>query len=391
MGEMDKMDKMDIKGQAEMDRDRIDKLSRTKQADKFVHSVPPRPSSPSPSLSLVHNPVRREKLLVRIFYPLLERFLPMRWANKIKLCGCIIAGEWMIPMVPPDPDLKDISIEQLHAHFSELPGDSLRPVIRWIELCRKMHPFKIDRDLLYSSLVKASLFFTDAEQTHNLDEMAQTCKAGRRYKLRTPESVSLVYHHGLTLLPESVHRYICGSDFIDAGAYDGASALVFQKYGPHCVYSFEPSMDNQAIFMRTMKKNHVPAKKYQLVGQGLSDGDGFLHYDPIAGIGTKLSEAGPQSTRVTSIDAFAAEHCLTVKLIKADVEGMGLSLLKGCLQTIRQHRPVLLLSVYHNREELFGLYELLKSLDLAYTIRFRALHYSVYELTMIAYPAELNE
>lgn len=339
---------------------------------------------------LMNTPARQDKLLVRIFYPLLERFLPLRWANKIKLCGCIIAGEWMIPLVPPDPDIKDISIEQLQAHFSELPEDSLQPIIRWIEQCKKVHPFKIDRDLLFSSLVKASYFYTETEQQHNQKEIAQTCKAGRRLKIRTPESVSLVYHHGLTLLPESVHQYISGSDFIDAGAYDGASSIVFQKYEPRCVYSFEPSLENQSLFMETMKKHRVPAKNFQLIGQGLSDGEGFLHYDPIAGIGTKLTDSGPQTTKVTSLDAFTEEHGLTVKLIKADVEGMGLSLLKGCLQTIKKHRPVLLLSVYHNREELFGLYELLKSLNLSYNIRFRALHYSVYELTMIAFPAELN-
>lgn len=296
----------------------------------------------------------------------------------------------MIPLVPPAPNIKDISIEQLRTHFSELPDDSLQPIIRWIEQCRKVHPFKVDRDLLCSTLVKASYFYTEAEQKHNLKEISQTWKAARRLKIRTPESVSLVYHHGLTLLPESVHRYICDSDFIDAGAYDGASCLVFQKYKPRCVYSFEPSQENQAVFMQMMKKHRVPETKFQLIGDGLADVEGSLRYDPTGGSGTKLSDSGPQTAKVTSIDTFAAKHSLTVKLIKADVEGMGLSLLKGALQTIRQHRPVLLLSVYHNQEELFGIYELLRSLNLAYTIRYRALHYSIYELTMIAFPEELN-
>jgi len=214
-------------------------------------------------------------------------------------------------------------------------------------------------------------------------------KLSRRYGIKLPETPSLLYHHGLTLLDAAVHQYIAKGDFIDAGAYDGASALVFQKYQPHRVYSFEPSPANQAIYLATMKRNRIKKDKFELVNAGLSEQDGELHFDPEAGIATTLSETGGQSCKITSIDNYAELHGLDVKLIKADIEGMGLELLKGAVKTIKKQRPLLLLSVYHNCKELLGQYELLKSMNLEYEIKFCPLYRCAFELTLIAFPKEL--
>lgn len=57
---------------------------------------------------------------------------------------------------------------------------------------------------------------------------------------------------------------------------------------------------------------------------------------------------------------------------------------------IARDRPVLLLANYHNREELFGMYEFLMAQKLDYRIIMRALCGGVFEMTMIAYPQELE-
>ena len=105
---------------------------------------------------------------------------------------------------------------------------------------------------------------------------------------------------------------------------------------------------------------------------------------------TTLSENGSFSVEVTTLDS-CKEVDGTVGWIKIDLEGYGLSAVKGMVETIKRDRPVLTLAVYHCAEELFGIKKLLESLDLNYKIMFRSLRFDEYhELTLIAYPAELE-
>ncbi len=81
-----------------------------------------------------------------------------------------------------------------------------------------------------------------------------------------------------------------------------------------------------------------------------------------------------------------------IRLIKADLEGMGLSMLQGAEQTIRKNRPLLSLSIYHNREELFEIYRTLRSWDLNYvfTVRSTVFPLGFSEINLLGYPMELN-
>lgn len=67
-----------------------------------------------------------------------------------------------------------------------------------------------------------------------------------------------------------------------------------------------------------------------------------------------------------------------------------MELLEGGKEVITRDRPVLLLANYHNRNELFGMYKFLMEQNLDYTIKMRALCGGVFEMTMIAYPRELD-
>ena len=66
--------------------------------------------------------------------------------------------------------------------------------------------------------------------------------------------------------------------------------------------------------------------------------------------------------RITTLDHFVSEQNLScLGLIKADVEGMELELLRGAVNVIRRDRSVLSLAAYHSGEELLGQYEFLSS------------------------------
>ena len=137
---------------------------------------------------------------------------------------------------------------------------------------------------------------------------------------------------------------------------------------------------------------------YEVVPLGLGKACSTLTYNETSGgRNSLLAEAGqegrPVKVDITTCDHFCSERTIGgIKLIKTDIEAMGLDMLCGAEKVIRDNRPVLSLSIYHNQDELFGIYRTLKSWDLNYCFRARMLAFPADfgELTLLAWPEELN-
>ena len=152
---------------------------------------------------------------------------------------------------------------------------------------------------------------------------------------------------------------------------------------------------------KILARNKITAAEVQLEQLGLGESAATM---TLSGVGpsANLSAAGQQSAchnaadnlcvKITTVDEYAKQNRLQVGLIKADVEGMALNLIKGAAGTFRRDRPVLSIAIYHNAEEFFGVYEYLRSLDANYRFLIRSLSDSVLrysETALLAYPAEL--
>ncbi|MBU1628432.1 FkbM family methyltransferase [bacterium] len=70
-----------------------------------------------------------------------------------------------------------------------------------------------------------------------------------------------------------------------------------------------------------------------------------------------------------SLDSYLAGRPAT--FIKADVEGMELAMLHGAKETIRQHKPKMALSIYHNPAHLFEIAEYVNGLVPEYCMAVR--------------------
>ena len=213
-----------------------------------------------------------------------------------------------------------------------------------------------------------------------------------RRKYHLPETLgeasSLIHHHGLNGISSGLKSYLRGKVFIDAGAYVGDSALAFMEYAPAKIYAFEPSRSNRDIFLNLMAANQVQADRIVLVNKGLSDRKGLTTFSENT-TGTSLRDAGSCRVELTPLDEFVRDNgSPPVGLIKADVEGMGLDLLKGAIETIKRDKPVLSLCIYHNKEEFLGTYDLLRSLELPYRYKVASfcLPWENCELVLLAFP-----
>ena len=204
-----------------------------------------------------------------------------------------------------------------------------------------------------------------------------------------PEST--YFHHGMRFLPKSVKNYVKEKIFIDGGACFGDSSLAFLNYAPRKVLAFDISESNANIFRKIMKKNNVPEYKVTLILKGLGEKEERRSFQDGKGGGTGFYIQGDSFADIVTLDS-CKEVDGTVGWIKIDLEGYGLPAVKGMVETIKRDRPVLTLAVYHCADELFGIKKLLESLALNYKIMFRACRFDGFnELTLIAYPAELDQ
>jgi FkbM family methyltransferase len=149
---------------------------------------------------------------------------------------------------------------------------------------------------------------------------------------------------------------------VDIGAWCGTWSMAMQKYATN-IYCYEPNK----LHYECLAKNLAPHNHVQLYNQAVGNEDGFV----------KLSEeSATQNTRVlletgdTKINKLDSLDTEGADMIKIDVEGFELQVLRGALETIKRHRPVI--TTEHSMQtpsavkNSFGVVELLESLDYEY-------------------------
>lgn len=213
----------------------------------------------------------------------------------------------------------------------------------------------------------------------------------RRFNFSFPEYeyVVFVYKHGYDDLPDLIKKYIVGKDIIDAGAFIGDSAFIFESfYNPNKIYAFEPDLSN----FQTLEKNIelYRLQKTKPIRKGLGKDNCLLNISN-EGNSSKLTLDAKNSTvEIVRLDDFIQSNQVHLGVIKADVEGFGLELIQGSIESIKKFRPVLLISIYHSGKEYFEIPRLLsKTLD-NYEFIIRKYHplYQFMEINLIAYPKE---
>lgn len=196
-------------------------------------------------------------------------------------------------------------------------------------------------------------------------------------------------HHGLLDLPEKAKKYIQNKIFIDAGAYNGNSSLIFLEYLPKKVYAFDISEKNSQKFQKNMQMNKISTDKVELFRNGLGDAEQNIAFEDGKAGSTSLNQSGTSLAHITTVDSFF-RNIEPIGFIKADVEGFGYKMLRGMTEILKRDRPVLSLSIYHNAEEFLEMKPYLESLDLNYNIQIIPMANAYFgEISLFAVPKEL--
>lgn len=161
--------------------------------------------------------------------------------------------------------------------------------------------------------------------------------------------------------------------FVDAGAYDGDSALkILESYNNfNRAFLFEP---NYISSRRIEKKLSSYKKSYHILNYALSDKDQTATFS-LNGEGSRVvksdyNETRKFDTRIVKLDSIINEE---ISFIKMDIEGFELRALHGAQQIIRKYRPLLAINVDHQISDLWQIVNYLDELKLDY--RFYLRHY----------------
>lgn len=169
---------------------------------------------------------------------------------------------------------------------------------------------------------------------------------------------------------------------VDLGAYVGDTVLAYlEHYGEDCykkIYCYEMTPDT----FEQLKKNLAGYRDIDLRQKGVSDVEGFmsLAVNTASSSANTLSDEDGGEIPVTTLDADIQEP---VTLIKADIEGHEQRALLGAKGHILNDHPSLLISVYHNNEDLWKIPRMIHdwSSDYQFYLRFQS---------SVVYPTEIT-
>ena len=326
----------------------------------------------------------------KIIFPIVE-MLPRNLRNSLKMAGsCCFGKGWdYFYLSFFTEEFKDLTAEDVKACYSELSPHSREVLLAYLKYCHLSYEFckHLNTNANDSIIVPVGQLFPGLKEKSAFEEkMCRKLARKTCFDSFSPESG--YYHHGLKLLSAEIQRYIKGTVFLDLGAFIGDSAFVMSKYAPGKIISLEPSAENCSRCRENLIREKIDS--FEIIQAGVSDSAGEMS---LTGDGsrTSLGEYGGGLVKVVTVDDFMKQHGGgKVGVIKADLEGMGLKMLKGAIETVKRDRPVLLLAIYHNQDEFMGIYKFLKENVSGYHYQVEALA-GICEVTLIAWPEEAEQ
>ena len=170
---------------------------------------------------------------------------------------------------------------------------------------------------------------------------------------------------------------------VDAGAYDGTTALQFLEWGKGKVkhiYSFEFDPINAVKCEENLKPY---AGKITLIKKGTWDKDEIVYSNAKGGTGSSIISEGNTQVQLASIDSELVG--VPVTFIKMDVEGAELKSLMGAKNTIIKNHPRLAICVYHKPEDIYEIPGYILSLVPEYKFYLRHYASNQWETVLYAY------
>lgn len=267
-----------------------------------------------------------------------------------------------------------------------------------LEIVPYFFPHAIVGELLHTAGIEERLLHPEITQSlRPFGFFGQETEIAKKLQeeLSFPEPIlqELLVGCGLDFIQETARETIRKRTVIDAGAYIGDSARFFQnRYRAGRIFAIEPDAQN-VTHLRELVSEWDAENVIFPIQAATGKENGFMKLWG-EGVGTSgIMKAGQepkqaQVAKMISIDGLVSEQRIkNVSLIKLDVEGAEYDSILGAQQTIKEQRPILIISIYHTAKDFFEIKPLIESWGLGYKFMIRKLTPDlIKEIVLIGYP-----
>jgi len=172
---------------------------------------------------------------------------------------------------------------------------------------------------------------------------------------------------------------------LDCGAFDGDTIKQFFAAFKDRIKSyaaFEPELDNYHALTATANKikNDFPQANINCFPMGVGNTNNVLRFASGDGAASHISDEGETEIFVVKLDDTHTNS--TVNLIKIDVEGADLDVITGATELIKQQRPNIAVSCYHQPGHIWQIPQLIKAINPDYQLFLRQHGHYGFELTL---------
>jgi FkbM family methyltransferase len=134
-------------------------------------------------------------------------------------------------------------------------------------------------------------------------------------------------------------RFKEGKAFVDVGANVGAYSLRAASRGMK-VYGFEPHPGNVKVLRRNAEANHLSIDLFEYA---LGSSEGEVKLSKMGAI-SRITEGDGIPVKIRTLDSFDLP---AADLMKVDVEGHELEVLKGAMKTLERFHPQIVIEMHH--------------------------------------------
>lgn len=187
--------------------------------------------------------------------------------------------------------------------------------------------------------------------------------------------------------PGAPWKYASDDVLIDGGAYIGDSIFDFIKLRQnqyHKIIAFEPDKDNYNALCDNLKRHSI--NRVEALNYGLYKEKTVLKFSAAGSMMSAFSEDGSDELEVETIDHIAGNENVT--MIKMDIEGSEMDALQGARETIARCRPILMISAYHKKDDIYEIFNFINTLVADYQFFFKCHKPIAIDAVLYAVPKE---
>lgn len=176
--------------------------------------------------------------------------------------------------------------------------------------------------------------------------------------------------------------------FLDCGCCDFATGADFIKWCDGRVsriIAFEPDSVSARVCRQNIRGLSFPV---EIIEAGVSNANSTALFTPFHSGGSRFQADGTCRVNTVRIDDVLKGD--RASFIKMDIEGSEAEAIRGAEETIRKWKPTLAISVYHKKDDILALPELILSIADDYTLYIRHYSNSMAETVLYAIPKDRN-